>query len=201
MRGVDPTGWMWRLEECPSPSCRKSIIEIAKVSKKIDISLLNVKWELVHPARSSRGPVPPQVPESIANDYIEASNVLAISPKSSAALSRRCLQAILHSNGYKDRDLYREVNKLLDESDPRKAIPDSLRMSVDGIRHFGNFSAHPITDVTSLQVIDVEPHEAEWCLDILDELMQHFYVRPAIALARRAELDAKLLAAGKPPSK
>ena len=72
---------------------------------------------------------------------------------------------------------------------------------MDGIRNFGNFSAHPITEVTSLQIIDVEPHEAEWCLEILEELFQHFYVRPAEAAARKAALDAKLKLTGMPPSK
>jgi hypothetical protein len=90
---------------------------------------------------------------------------------------------------------------LLNEADASKAIPSTLRVTVDGIRNFGNFSAHPITDVTSLQIIDVEPHEAEWCLEILEEMFQHFYVRPAEAAARKAALDAKLKSAGKPPSK
>ena len=74
-------------------------------------------------------------------------------------------------------------------------------MTVDAIRNFGNFSAHPITDQTSLQVIDVEEHEAEYCLDILDAVFDHYYVRPEHAKKQRAALDAKLKAAGKPPSK
>lgn len=160
-----------------------------------------LNWELAYPRGTSRGPVASEVPADIANDYKEAAEVLPISPKASAALARRCLQNVLHAHGYRDRDLFREVEKLLNESDPRKAIPESLRTVVDGIRHFGNFSAHPITDTTSLQVIDVEPHEAEWCLDILDELFEHFYVKPAQATARKAQLDAKLAAAGKPPSR
>jgi hypothetical protein len=72
---------------------------------------------------------------------------------------------------------------------------------VDGIRNFGNFSAHPVTDATTLQIIDVEPHEAEWCLEIVEECFQHFYVRPALAKARKDALNAKLLAAKKPPAK
>jgi hypothetical protein len=72
---------------------------------------------------------------------------------------------------------------------------------LDAIRNFGNFSAHPITDQTALQIIDVEDHEAEYCLDILDSLFDHYYVRPEEAKRRRAALDAELAAAGKPPSK
>jgi hypothetical protein len=58
-----------------------------------------------------------------------------------------------------------------------------------------------VTDQTTLQVIAVEPGEAEWCLEILEEMFDHYYVRPAVAAARKAALNAKLVAAGKPLSK
>ncbi len=74
-------------------------------------------------------------------------------------------------------------------------------MIVDAIRQFGNFAAHKITDQTTLQVIDVEPHEAEYCLDILDALFDHYYVRPAVALRQKQLLDAKLAAAKRTPTK
>jgi hypothetical protein len=108
---------------------------------------------------------------------------------------------MLHAHGYKARDLAKEVDLLLNEPDPKKSLPHRLRETVDGIRNFGNFSAHPIDDKTTLQVIDVEPHEAEWCLQILEDMFEYFYVGPAAAKARKAALDAKLAAAGKPPSK
>jgi Domain of unknown function (DUF4145) len=146
--------------------------------------------------------VPPEVADAdVVADYIEASNVLPISPKASAALARRCLQNMLHKAGYKDRDLAKEIDLLLNDTDPLKALPLKTRQTIDAIRNFGNFSAHPINDQTSLQIIDVEPDEAEWCLEIIEALFDHFYVGPAQAKARKAALDAKLLAAGKPPSK
>ncbi len=92
----------------------------------------------------------------------------------------------------------KQVAAFINESDPAKVAPQSLRDTVDAIRNFGNFSAHPIDDKTTLQILDVEEHEAEWCLDILDEMFEHFYVRPAQAVARKAALNAKLGAAGKP---
>jgi Domain of unknown function (DUF4145) len=143
----------------------------------------------------------PRWPEQIAVDYIEACNVLPISAKASAALSRRCLQNILDAHGYIERDLAREIDALLKEADPVKVLPASLRQTVDSIRNFGSFSAHPIDDKTTLQVIDVEAAEAEWCLEIIEELFEHFYVGPAIAKAKKAALDAKVAAAGKPASK
>src|SRR5262249_23404814 len=134
-------------------------------------------------------------------DYVEACQVLPLSAKASAALARRCLQAMLHAHGYKDKDLAKEVQQLLNETDPKKVLPRPIHETVDAIRNFGNFSAHPLHDQTSLQVSYVEPHEAVWCLGILESLFEHFYVGPAAAAANKAALDAKLKAAGKPPSK
>lgn len=180
------------------PACKEVTIQFAKTDDKqnpID------DWSQIHPAGANRGPVPPEVPADIAQDYIEACNVLPISSKASAALARRCLQNMLHAHSYRDRDLAREIVLLLNEADPKKALPHRLRETIDGIRNFGNFSAHPIDDKTTLQVIDVDPHEAEWCLETIEELFEHFYVGPAMARAKKAALDAKLAAAGKPPSK
>jgi len=188
--------WMYRSAICPE--CMEITIQIARGNgEKNKVG----EWSQVHPIGANRGPVPQDVPNEIAQDYIEACNVLPISAKASAALSRRCLQNVLHSNSYKAKDLSKEIDLLLNEQDPIKALPHRLRVTVDGIRNFGNFSAHRIDDKTSLQVIDVEPHEAEWCLDILEDLFEHFYVGPAIAKEKKAALDAKLTAAGKPPSK
>lgn len=175
------------------PACKDLILEI-KVGD-------NHEWRMVYPGGANRGPVPPAVPMSVAGDYTEACNVLPISPKASAALARRCLQTILREHGYKAKDLAQEIQLLLDEPSPAKGIPVTLRTAIDGIRNFGNFSAHPITDKSTLQIIDVEPHEAEWCLEIIEEMFDHFYVRPAHAKAKKAALDAKLATAGKPPSK
>jgi hypothetical protein len=108
---------------------------------------------------------------------------------------------MLHAHGYRDSNLAREVQQLLDEKDLTKVLPRSVHKTVDAIRNFGNFSAHPVDDKTSLQVIEVEPQEAEWCLQILEDLFEHFYVRPAVAAANKAALDSRLAAAGKPPSK
>jgi len=127
--------------------------------------------------------------------------VLTISPKASAALSRRCLQSILTAQGYTNKNLAKQVDSALSETDARKAMSPALSATIDAIRNFGNFSAHPIDDKTTSQIIPVESHEAEFCLEVIEEMFDHYYVRPAIAAKRKIELDAKLAAAGKPPSK
>jgi len=188
--------WSYRATICPE--CNGRTIELTLCNGSLEPL---AEWRQVHPIGANRGPVPSQVPNSVGQDYTEACNVLPISPKASAALSRRCLQTMLRAHGYKAKDLAKEVDLLLAETDPRKALPSKLRDTIDAIRNFGNFSAHPIDDVTSLQVIEVEPHEAEWCLEVIEELFDHFYVGPAIAAAKKADLNAKLASGGKPPAK
>src|SRR5260370_25952553 len=156
--------WMYRSANCPGCRDCTSQMTLGKDQKPL------ADWRQVYPIGANRGPVPPEVPPEIAPDYVEACNVLAISAKASAALSRRCLQNMLHAHGYRARDLAKEIDLLLNEADPRKALPHKLYETVDSIRNFGNFSAHPIDDKTTLQVIEVEPHEAEWCLETIEDL-------------------------------
>jgi Domain of unknown function (DUF4145) len=191
---------MWAYRTATCPRCEDVTIELSRFRWESNQQSFE-EWRQVYPIGANRGPVPVEVPPPIAADYIEACNVLPISPKASAALSRRCLQNILHANGYTSKDLAKEIDQLLAEADPKKALPHKLRQTVDAIRNFGNFSAHPIDDKTTLQVIDVEPVEAEWCLETVEELFEHFYVGPTAAAAKKAALDAKLVAAGKPVSK
>ena len=80
-----------------------------------------------------------------------------------------------------------------------KFSPQGLRSWIQAVQRFGNFSAHPITDLTSLQVIDVDPEEAEWCLQIIYALFDHYYVGPALNAKKLGDLDQKLLRAGIKP--
>lgn len=193
----NPTAGLWHYKTCYCSSCGGSIIKICLS----DIQGRDVWSKIVQPQSAARGKDVSDVPENLVADYKEACDVVSISAKASAALSRRCLQNILNANGYTGRDLSKQIDAVLNEMDPKKAIPPKLRDTIDSVRNFGNFSAHPITDLTTLQIVDVEPEEAEWCLEIIEECFEHFYINPTIVKRRKAALDAKLAAAGKPLSK
>jgi hypothetical protein len=51
---------------------------------------------------------------------------------------------------------------------------------------------------TTGAIIDVEPGEAEWNLDVLESLFEFYFVGPAAAAKRKSQLNTKLKAAGKP---
>src|SRR5262245_66577487 len=100
----------WPVSMRRSPSATGSIGTCDHLRKQ---SSCGHEWRQVHPVGSNRGPVSPEVPKPIAADYVEACQVLPLSAKASAALARRCLQAMLHAHGYKDKDLAKEVQQLL----------------------------------------------------------------------------------------
>jgi hypothetical protein len=193
------TGWHTQIMLCPE--CEKHILRIGLGAVKGHQVFPPTEWRQIVPQGSNRGPLSADIPPAIAEDYRQAALVLSDSPKASAALSRRCLQAVLTAAGYSQKDLAKQIDAVLSEPDTRKALPTGVHMTLDTIRNFGNFSAHHITDQTTLQVIDVEDYEAEYCLDILDAVFDHYYVKPAEALRKKAALNAKLAAAKKPPTK
>ncbi len=152
---------------------------------------------LVIPAAPNRPEIQAELlPPELREDYLEACAVLPVSTKASAVLSRRVLQGILREQGYDCKDLYDQIVAVLAEKG-QAALPDSLQETIDVIRNFGNFSAHRITHKTTLQVVDVEPGEAEWCLQIVEELFRHYYVEPDRRKKRIEETRAKIKAHGK----
>lgn len=190
----------WHVEIMKCPECSNEILRLGK-GTIINNNYRVLDHRQIYPSGSNRGPIPGDVPPDIAADYTEAALVLPFSPKASAALSRRCLQSVLGAAGYKQKDLSKQIDAALIEDDARKALPSGVHAIVDAIRNFGNFAAHKITDQTSLQIIDVEPAEAEFCLDVLDSVFDHYYVKPAQAKRIKDALNAKLEAANKPPAK
>jgi hypothetical protein len=90
------------------------------------------------------------------------------------------------------------LNKEIDEVLASKALPTNLADDIHAIRAIGNFAAHPTKDTATGEIVEVEPGETEWLLDLLVGLFGFYFVEPAAAQKRRDELNAKLTAAGKP---
>jgi hypothetical protein len=163
-----------------------------------NVRVIATRLMMVWPKGVSRAPVPVEVPPGIVEDYKEACLVLSDSPKASAALSRRCLQNVLRQcAGVKPSNLADEIQEVIDS----KALPSTTADSLDAVRVIGNFAAHPIKSKSTGEIVDVEPHEAEWNLDVLESLFDFYYVLPAKARAKKDALNKKLADAGKPPLK
>ena len=152
-----------QLDGSACPSCGLIILWLANVTIDSVYGGFSVERELLAwPPGSGRKAVPVEVPKDIAADYVEAALVLNLSPRASAALSRRCLQAVLRDAGNAHQhDLSKQIDAVL------PSLPTHIAENVDAIRNIGNFAAHPLKDQATDQIVDVEPGEAEWTLDVL----------------------------------
>jgi hypothetical protein len=204
--GMDIDG-LWFGEECECPNCKKLVIYLLLAESNTGYGQghnfsgelpadIRVKDRLqVRPKGSNRPPCPPEVPLEYAEDYKEACLVLSDSPKASAALSRRCLQNLLRDHfKVKHQDLSKEIKELLD----KKILPSNIADDLDAIRNVGNYAAHPNKNKSTGVIVDVEPGEADWSLEVLEELFDFCFVIPAISQRRRDALNNKLNAMGKP---
>jgi len=192
----------WTLIKRQCPTCRKFIFSLYQRYGRYTVGSGNHyhynKEFYCYPKAPSRAPLPPEVPEEYAVDYQEACLTLTDSPKASAALSRRCLQHILREVAKVRRgNLADEIQQILDEG----KMPSHLMESLDAIRNIGNFAAHPTKSKATGEVIDVEPGEAEWNLDVLESLFDYYFVQPELLKRKREALNAKLKDAGKPEMK
>ena len=81
-------------------------------------------------------------------------------------------------------DLFAEIEEIL------PSLPPYLQ-DLHNIRDVGNFAAHPNKNKHTGDVVDVEPGEAEWLLDILDKLFDFYFVQPELATKRQADWKAR----------
>lgn len=165
--------------ECPS--CQRLIIEA---------TTKEMRW-MVSPRHAVRRPIHPDVPPAIRPDYMEAVLVLSDSPKASAALSRRCLQSLLVLQGARKSDLVDQLTEIY------PLLPGYVQPYVDHVRQLGNISAHAKQSKATGEIVEVEAGEADWMLELLEELFDHFYTKPAEAKAKQAALNAKFADAGR----
>jgi hypothetical protein len=193
----------WAIFRFDCPACKRMNLFLVNGQRAYS---QNTGWVIVkvisaipiRPIGSSRPPCPPEVPSQIASDYSEACLVLPVSPKASAALSRRCLQTLLRDAAkVKHGNLADEIQEAIDS----KQLPSHIVQVIDAIRQIGNFAAHPMKSKNTGEILPVEPQEAEWNLDVLESLFDFYYVQPAIIAKKKLVLNTKLQEVGKPPMK
>ena len=182
----------WTIEHLVCPACHKAVFLLTGFMPNSTVAEFK---KIVYPQVGVKAPAPSEVPSDIADDFNDATRVFTESPKASAALSRRCLQSILSYLGFKNHNLVDAIQDSLDAT----IFPLSLAENLDSIRIIGNFAAHPIKGTNAAAVASVEPEEAEWNLDVLEELLDFVYVQPAKSKVRRDKLNHKLVAHGKQP--
>ena len=195
--GDDDFGWGWKMGKCPRTDCGETLVRVGTFQHEYNEDgrrnpspIWNSEKDyLVWPRRAQRIPLGHEVPQHIKEEYREACTVLLISAKASAALSRRALESILEQQGYTEGFLYEKIKAILSEN----SLPPDINDTIQTVRRFGNFSSHPPSDRSGNGIADVDPGEADWCLDVIERLINYFYTDPVKASAIAAK-DGKMIA-------
>lgn len=196
--GIDNHKWIWWARPHLCHGCGEFNIEILTATSSVNGQAPeNARQVFVWPDKPITKVAPTEVPASYAKDYNQAWKVLSLSPEASAALSRRCLQSVLRDQGYEQKDLAPQIKAALDDG----KLPSHIASVLDAVRNIGNFAAHAMKSQHSGEIVDVEPGEAEWNLEVLEALFDFYYVQKAKNQARIDALNAKLAEVGKPPIK
>ena len=112
------------------PECGKQIMWLNELSD-VTLDSGNLERKLVsttllfpkHPIKQ----IPQEIPEEFATDFREAHDTLDLSPKASAALSRRCLQTVIRQQEDIRRPSLRdEIQQLLAKNVLPRYLADDL---------------------------------------------------------------------------
>ncbi|MFA5877713.1 MAG: DUF4145 domain-containing protein [Candidatus Paceibacterota bacterium] len=94
--------------------------------------------QLIFPV-TSLAPAPnDDMPEDVKEDYFEASRIVALSPRSAAALLRLALQKMMPHLGERSADLDKDIGGLV-----KKGLPKKIQQALDSLRVIGNNAVHP----------------------------------------------------------
>jgi hypothetical protein len=172
---------------CPNIKCRRFSLDahLRKAGRSsgylVPTGVPLESWQL-RPASRAK-PQPDYVPLPVRQDYEEACAIQHLSPKASATLSRRCLQGMIRDFfGFAKSRLIDEIEALRDKVDP------SSWESIDAVRAIGNIGAHMEKDINV--IVDVEPEEARLLIELLESLIEDWYVARHQRQTRAAQIKA-----------
>jgi hypothetical protein len=164
------------------------------ITSKDDGEFDIVSEQQIYPDKGKFG-FPEFIPKEYMEDYEESIKVLSASPKASAALSRRLLQLILRE---KFKIVKRTLSDEIEEFINLEGIPSHITDAIDAIRHIGNLAAHPTKNSNTGEIVNVEPGEAEWLIEVIEALFDFSFVQPKKLEQRKKDLNLKLKELGKP---
>ncbi|MBE9068378.1 DUF4145 domain-containing protein [Leptolyngbya cf. ectocarpi LEGE 11479] len=136
----------------------------------------------IYPAPPNKAiDIPSDVPDKFQKDYQEAVLVLPHSPNASAALARRGLQCGVKS----DNSLNQQIAQVIKS----KRLSGELSEMLETVQKIGNYGAHP--QLRAGEIIEVKQDEALLSLEVLYELLDFVFSRPAKKARKKAEMAKK----------
>jgi len=132
----------WWAIQCLNPNGGRRDIEDLKASYCRRCSQYSL-WKgnrIIHPGVSI-APLPADdMPEEIKQDYLEAREIVAVSPRGAAALLRLALEKLLKHLGETGKDINEDIASLV-----KKGLPPGIQEILDAVRVIGNEAVHPGT--------------------------------------------------------
>jgi hypothetical protein len=166
---------------CLNPKCKKLSLDVWLHERVVrDRGVASGKqlhhWGLL--PESTAKPQPDYIPKAIREDYSEACRIRELSPKSSAALARRCLQGMIRDfcKIQKNRliDEIKELRARVDNGTSPQGVTHESVDAIDHVRSIGNIGAHMEKDVDL--IIEIEPGEAQALIELIEMLLVEWYV-------------------------
>ena len=149
-------------------------------------------WRLIPPSEAKVFASKYKISKAVLADYKEACLIRDLSPKASSTLSRRCLQGMIRDFwGVVKPKLKLEIEAIKDKVDP------NTWGAIDAVRTVGNIGAHMEEDINL--IIDVEPHEAQLLIGLIETLIKDWYIAKYERETRLQEI--KKMAEGKAAKK
>ncbi|SEJ08381.1 protein of unknown function [Alkalibacterium gilvum] len=145
------------------PHCESYSIKLTGIGEKVS----KIDYRILPFGNAKQ--FPNYVPKAIREDYEEACLIKDLSPKSSATLSRRCLQGMIRDFWeIKENNLYAAINKL------EGKIPANQWKVIHAVRQIGNVGAHMEKDIN--KIINIDPNEADKLIQLIEFLMEEWYI-------------------------
>lgn len=180
--------------QCQNTGCEEIVVQITRTEG----SGMGETW-IALPKHNALPALNQLVTDPWRKDYLEAWKILEDSPRMSAVLSRRILGDLLEKYaGRKEYTLASRIDEFIKET----KHPLYIRQNLHYLREMGDFGAHtqvrqaPSTGTPDLPaepvIIDVDPQEAEWTLQVISDLFEHFIVAPQKDEEIRKAFDKKM---------
>lgn len=177
--GEDPDG-AWQVSSNRCNVCERLIVELC------------AKDGCAYPVRplgSGRSRLAGDVPAEFESEYHTACEILAISPESSAAIGRRLLQRFFAAQSEaEDLELSELISKATDSAEMQPYLREALRTLVA----LGRLEPQSEKSLRPHTLLPVHPGEAEWTLDVLQNLLEAHYVQPARLQRLQNALEEKV---------
>jgi hypothetical protein len=158
------------VQQCPNDQCNELVVMVWAESNPEPgkQTKFEIPRQRLRPSSKARA-WPSYIPQPLLADYAEACQIELLSPKASAALSRRCLQGMI-------RDFWGVTKpRLADEVSALQAMVDRQTWeAIDALRKVGNIGPHMEKDVNLM--VDVDPDEARLLIELVETLFEEWYI-------------------------